>query len=64
MGGGEPDRRWYFGDLSRDETDDGDADGAPLDAEYAAGTDPTDPDTDDDAILDGADGAPQDRLLP
>jgi hypothetical protein len=56
--------RWYFGDLGRDGTDDGDLDGLTLAAEYAAGTDPTDADTDDDASLDGADANPQDRLLP
>ncbi|HWP64865.1 MAG TPA: penicillin acylase family protein [Candidatus Limnocylindria bacterium] len=56
--------RWYFGDLSRDETDDGDGDGATLGDEFAAGSDPTDADTDDDGAADGADGAPQNRLVP
>jgi hypothetical protein len=56
--------RWYFGDLTHGASDDDDGDGATLLQEYLADTDPTDPDTDDDGILDGADGHPQDRLLP
>jgi hypothetical protein len=47
--------RWYFGDTSPDPSDDGDADGATLIAEYLAGADPTDSDTDDDGLLDGED---------
>jgi hypothetical protein len=55
--------RWYFGDTSQDATDDGDKDGATLLDEYLAGSDPTSPDTDGDQALDGADSAPQDRLV-
>ena len=56
--------RWYFGDLSHGAADDSDADGATLLEEFTQGSDPTDSDTDDDGILDGADGTPQDRLMP
>jgi len=56
--------RWHFGDLTRPGDDDGDADGLTLTGEAAAGTDPTDADTDDDGLDDGADAVPQDRLLP
>jgi hypothetical protein len=56
--------RWYFGDLTHAAGDDDDSDGASLLQEFTAGSDPTDSDTDDDGIPDGADGAPQDRLMP
>jgi hypothetical protein len=54
--------RWYFGNLSRPGTDDGDGDGATLAQEFQAGTDPTSADTDLDGIADGQDGRGQDRL--
>jgi hypothetical protein len=65
-GDGVPDgyERWYFGNLLQNAGDDSDGDGASLIQEYTAGSDPTDPDTDDDGIADGADSKPQDRLLP
>lgn len=56
--------RWYFGNLGQAAAADGDSDGATLLDEFTAGSDPTDSDTDDDGIPDGADGAPQDRLMP
>ncbi len=55
--------RWYFGDTSPAAEDDGDGDGATLSEELAAGSDPTDPDTDSDGVADGEDFAPQDRLV-
>jgi hypothetical protein len=55
--------RWYFGDLTHAGADDDDLDGATLAQEFAAGSDPTDSDTDDDGVPDGADSAPQDRLV-
>jgi len=55
--------RWYFGDTSPAGKDDSDGDKLDLVDEFLAGTDPTDDDTDDDGILDGSDGRPQDRLL-
>jgi hypothetical protein len=54
--------RWYYGDLSRAGTGDGDSDGAPLGLEYALGIDPTAGDTDGDGIRDGFDTAVRDRL--
>jgi hypothetical protein len=56
--------RWYFGDVTPLAGDDADGDGSTLAQEFAAGSDPTDGDTDDDGALDGADSAPQDRLVP
>ena len=56
--------RWYLGTLAQGGGADSDGDGATLVDEYTAGSDPTDPDTDDDGIADGADSKPQDRLLP
>ena len=56
--------RWYLGTIAQGAGADGDGDGATLLDEYTAGSDPTDPDTDDDGIADGADSKPQDRLLP
>lgn len=55
--------RWYFGNLSQAATADGDGDGLPLLGEFLKGTDPLDPDTDDDGVLDGADTKPQDRKI-
>jgi hypothetical protein len=55
--------RWYFGDTSPQAADDADADGLDLSGELAAGSDPTDPDTDGDGLADGRDRAPQDRLV-
>jgi hypothetical protein len=54
--------RWYYSDTSRGANDDGDGDTATLLAEFTAGTDPTDADTDDDGIFDGLDTQPQNRL--
>lgn len=54
--------RWYFDDISPRAGQDADGDKANLVDEFLAGTDPTDPDTDDDGILDGRDTAGQDRL--
>ncbi len=51
--------RWYFGSNSPAPTSDADSDGLTLYGEFIAGTDPTDPDTDDDATQDG----PQDLDL-
>jgi hypothetical protein len=69
-GGGSPDgdgdgvwdafERWYFDDTSPKANDDGDGDKADLIDEFLAGTDPTDPDTDDDGIPDGRDSIGQD----
>lgn len=56
--------RWYYGDTNQLPTSDTDGDGLTLLGEFQAGSDPTDGDTDDDSVLDGADSAPQDRLLP
>ena len=50
--------RWYFGSNSPLATDDADADGLDLLAEFLAVTDPTDSDTDDDGHTDGSDGCP------
>jgi hypothetical protein len=47
--------RWYFGSTSPAPTDDADGDGLNLLAEYVFGSDPTDPDTDDDGFGDGGD---------
>ena len=55
--------RWYFGDMSPDGDDDSDGDKLSLADEFAAGTDPTNPDSDGDGIVDGVDRNPQDRLL-
>jgi hypothetical protein len=55
--------RWYYGNLAQNAASDTDGDGATLLDEFQAGSDPTDPDTDDDGVLDGADAAPQDRLV-
>jgi hypothetical protein len=55
--------RWYFGDLTHGAGADDDADGATLLTEFQEGSDPTDPDTDDDGALDGADSEPQDRKI-
>jgi hypothetical protein len=54
--------RWYYGDLSRDATADGDGDGIGLLAEYAGGVDPTNADTDGDGLRDGFDSDARDRL--
>jgi hypothetical protein len=56
--------RWYYGGLAENGASDTDGDGATLAQEFAAGSDPTDADTDDDGIQDGTDTKPQDRLLP
>ena len=56
--------RWYYGNLAQGAASDTDGDGSTLLQEYTAGSDPTDSDTDDDGILDGADSKPQDRLMP
>jgi hypothetical protein len=56
--------RWYYGDTSGAAAADTDGDGSTTLAEFNEGSDPTDPDTDDDGILDGPDAKPQDRLLP
>ncbi len=71
-GGGSPDpdgdgvwdsfERWYYGNTSRGANDDGDEDDSSLLAEFMAGTDPTDSDTDDDGIFDGLDTQGQNRL--
>jgi hypothetical protein len=55
--------RWYFGDVTPGAGDDADGDGLTLLGEFQAGSDPTDPDTDDDGVLDGADSKPQDRKI-
>jgi hypothetical protein len=55
--------RWYYGNTGQLGTSDTDGDGADLVAEFNAGSDPTDSDTDDDGTLDGADAEPQDRLV-
>ncbi|MEX1252920.1 MAG: penicillin acylase family protein [Dehalococcoidia bacterium] len=51
--------RWYFGSNSPSPTSDADADGLTLFGEFLSGTDPTDPDTDDNGTQDG----PQDLDL-
>ena len=52
--------RWYFGSISPSAGDDADGDGATLLDEYQNGSDPTNPDTDGDRVLDGVDASPQD----
>ena len=52
--------KWYFGSIAPMPTNDGDGDGATLLEEYLSGSDPTNPDTDGDGVLDGADASPQD----
>ncbi len=52
--------KWYFGSNGPLPTDDGDADELHLLGEFLVGSDPTDADTDDDAILDGAEDPDQD----
>jgi hypothetical protein len=54
--------KWYYGDITNGATSDTDGDGADLAAEYRWGSDPTLADTDGDAVVDGNDVAPQDRL--
>lgn len=54
--------RWYFGDTSVKGSENSDGDRSKLSLEFQRGTDPTDPDTDDDGIVDGSDGLDQDRL--
>jgi len=54
--------RWYYGDSSGAATDDTDGDKLDTLHEFLAGSDPTDPDTDDDGVADGKDSSPQDRL--
>jgi hypothetical protein len=56
--------RWYYGNTANDAASDTDGDGRTLLNEFLSGADPTDADTDDDGINDGADATPQDRLLP
>ncbi len=56
--------RWYYGNTAEVAGSDTDGDGATLLTEFQEGSDPLDPDTDDDGIPDGADGEPQNRLLP
>ncbi len=56
--------RWYYGNTAEVAGSDTDGDGATLLTEFTEGSDPLDPDTDDDGIQDGADGEPQNRLLP
>ena len=54
--------RWYYGTTSGGPNQDTDGDTASTLDEFLAGTDPTDPDTDDDGILDGLDTVGQNRL--
>ena len=63
-GDGVPDayERWYFGDLSRNASDDQDHDGLSLLDEATQGVDPTAADTDGDGIRDGSDTNVRDRL--
>jgi hypothetical protein len=56
--------RWYYGTTAEVAGSDTDGDGATLLTEFLAGSDPLDPDTDDDGAQDGADAEPQNRLLP
>ena len=56
-------KRWYFGTIAVAADSDDDSDGLDLLGEFLAGTDPTNPDTDGDGVLDGPDFAPQDRLV-
>jgi hypothetical protein len=56
--------RWHFGSTRVGGDADSDGDGLPLLGEFQAGSDPLDPDTDDDGRSDGTDATPQDRLLP
>jgi hypothetical protein len=56
--------RWYFGNTRSPADADSDADGLSLLGEFQAGSDPLDPDTDDDGRSDGSDATPQDRLQP
>jgi hypothetical protein len=56
--------RWYYGNTAQPGGSDTDGDGATLLTEFQKGSDPLDPDTDDDGIPDGADATPQNRLLP
>jgi hypothetical protein len=56
--------RWYFGSTRVAADADPDGDGLALLGEFVAGSDPTDPDTDDDGRSDGTDATPLDRLLP
>jgi hypothetical protein len=55
--------RWYFGSTVPKGTDDFDGDGATLLEEFMDGSDPNNPDTDEDGFIDGFDSEPQDRLL-
>ena len=55
--------RWYYGNTAQAAASDTDADGSTLLQEFTNGSDPTDSDTDDDGVLDGADAEPQDRLV-
>ena len=55
--------RWYYGNTAQGAASDTDGDGATLLQEFTNGSDPTDSDTDDDSVLDGADTKPQDRLV-
>lgn len=54
--------RWYYGNTSGGPKQDTDGDTASTLAEFLGGTDPTDPDTDDDGIFDGLDTVGQNRL--
>jgi hypothetical protein len=54
--------RWYFGNTTSGARQDHDGDRADLLTEFLGGSDPTDPDTDDDGIVDGRDLLPQERL--
>ncbi|HET6304023.1 MAG TPA: penicillin acylase family protein [Myxococcota bacterium] len=56
--------RWHFGNTRVAADADTDGDGLSLLGEFLAGSDPVDPDTDDDGRSDGTDATPQDRLLP
>jgi hypothetical protein len=55
--------RWYYGNTGQAAASDTDADGSTLLQEFTNGSDPTDSDTDDDGVQDGADAEPQDRLV-
>jgi len=55
-------KRWYFDTIAVAADSDDDSDGLLLLGEFEAGSDPTNPDTDGDGVLDGLDPAPQDRL--
>jgi hypothetical protein len=56
--------RWYYGNTAQVAGSDTDGDGATLLTEFQKGSDPLDPDTDDDGIPDGVDATPQNRLQP